>query len=230
MPMVGHCTTEVKLHFKQLNMKHKLIKTDNYLLIVDDSEIKVGDYTYQEAANLISKFNNAYCKKIIAHLPLNNSPILEKVPLLPPFEQEDDVEKMAINEVGVDGEIYNEYDHEIFIKGYNKAKEKYRFTEEDIRKAIEMSRDIKDDSAHDVFTAEDVSGCTEVCTYGWRNRYTDDEIIQSLSQPKMPTRFECEIEFKKEESTGTDLVWGRNVLKETTNSQGQIVWVGKYIY
>ena len=75
-------------------MTHKIIQTENYLIVVDDSEIKVGDYTFQESSNFISKYNNAYSKKIIAHLPLNNSPILEGVDLLPPLE-DDEVEKLA---------------------------------------------------------------------------------------------------------------------------------------
>jgi hypothetical protein len=80
-----------------------------------------------------------------------------------------------------------------FDIGYKQCQEDMfdkKYTEDDVRKAINMARDIKDDSAHDVFTAEDVSGCTEVCTYGWRNRYKDEEIIQSL-QPK--TEWEVEI-------------------------------------
>ena len=67
-------------------MIHKLIKTDNYLLVVDDLEIKEGDWflnTLQKNVykNNIKYYNvdKDYLKKIIAHLPLNNSPILEGV-------------------------------------------------------------------------------------------------------------------------------------------------------
>jgi hypothetical protein len=81
-------------------MKHEIIKTENCLLVVDDSEIKEGDYRLNIQRNTIhfvdeepSYFNkrNDVFKKIIAHLPLNNSPILEGVPLLPPLE--DDVDE-----------------------------------------------------------------------------------------------------------------------------------------
>ena len=76
-------------------MKHDIIPTKNYLLIVDDSEIKEGDW-YLSIDQSIRKadcaWDNIYgpCphKKIISHLPLNNSPILEDVDLLPPLEDE----------------------------------------------------------------------------------------------------------------------------------------------
>jgi hypothetical protein len=79
-------------------MKHKLIKTDNYLLVVDESEIKEGDYylfswmgeqdiqmfkDQEEDKEKHKHFYNTACKKIIAHLPLDVSPILEAIPLLP---------------------------------------------------------------------------------------------------------------------------------------------------
>ena len=66
-------------------MKHKIIKTIDYLLVVDDSEIKEGDWAYWN--NDIQKSDGisfkSVDKKIIAHLPLNNSPVLEEVDLLP---------------------------------------------------------------------------------------------------------------------------------------------------
>ena len=56
----------------QTNMQHKLIKTENYLLVVDDSEIKEGN-TYIRIDNelLFSSLKGSnphivekYCKKI----------------------------------------------------------------------------------------------------------------------------------------------------------------------
>jgi hypothetical protein len=55
------------------------------------------------------------------------------------------------------------------------------------------------------------------------------DFIKSLSQPKMPVGFECEwtpmnpYEYTDEEHLKVKP-------KTTTNSQGQIVWVGKYTY
>jgi hypothetical protein len=59
--------------------------------------------------------------------------------LLPPLE--DEVEKLAeefkssYKKVGV-----TDYEISSFIVGYNKAKEKYKYTEEDLIKAIDMAR------------------------------------------------------------------------------------------
>ena len=76
-------------------MKYEIIKTENYLLAVDDSEIKEGDYRVNIQRGYIklvddnpeyyNKRNDVF-KKVIAHLPLNNAPVLEGVELLPPLE------------------------------------------------------------------------------------------------------------------------------------------------
>lgn len=62
------------------------------------------------------------------------------------------------------------------------------FTVEDMKNAIKMARQMKDDSVDDTFDVEDISGCTEVCTYGWRKKHSDEQIIQSLL-PK--TEWDC---------------------------------------
>jgi hypothetical protein len=194
------------------HMKHKLIKTDNYLLVLDDSEIKeyrlryifdnrqgINGFIHQVSVVLDSKL----CPEIIAHLPLNNSPILEGVFLLPPLEDDGDL----IYE-NTEDSFHKKYDDALhyysFIEGYNKAKEKYKYTEDDLRKAIRMCK----------------------------GEFTIDEIIQSLQQPKYPVAFECEIEV---------CVFGNHTHydpkiedyvkpKTTTNSQGQTQLVGTYIY
>jgi hypothetical protein len=193
-------------------MKHKLIKTENYLLVVDESEIKEGDYVLTNLMEIVV-FNKpstpSLYKKIIAHLPINkiiahlpiNAPILEGVPLLPPLE--DYVEQLA-KKYGIsigDKAGTSAFD---FMRGYDKAKKKYKYTEDDLRKAIRMCK----------------------------GEFTIDEIIQSLQQPKYPVAFECEIEV---------CVFGNHTHydpkiedyvkpKTTTNSQGQTQLVGTYIY
>ena len=69
-------------------MKKELIKIDNYLLVVDDSEIKEGDYGFITSAvmsydAMLKEWNQPLGSKIIAHLPLGDSTIIEGVPLLP---------------------------------------------------------------------------------------------------------------------------------------------------
>ena len=86
-------------------MKLQLIHTDNYLVAVDDSDIKEGDYCIDINSNqyfqcLRNQKDGIYewkdgnswvrlhknCKKITHHLPLNNAPVLEGVELLPRLE------------------------------------------------------------------------------------------------------------------------------------------------
>ena len=95
-------------------MKHEIIKTENYLLVVDDSEIKEGDYRVNIQRGYIklvddnpeyyNKRNDVF-KKVIAHLPLNNSPILRDVDLLPPLEEETDVEKRVLAYIAGDAAV-----------------------------------------------------------------------------------------------------------------------------
>jgi hypothetical protein len=185
-------------------MTHNIIKTKNYLLVVDDSEIKEGDWCYNEYQKTISKFmigvGIGLCKKNIAHLPLNNSPVLEGVPLLPPLE--DEVERLVKEHWEKDKELNNPSS---FKSGYNKGKENYN---------ADLGEFLSD------FYLFATNG--EVCDHEVIN-----EFIQSLQQPKIPVAFECE------ESVDSDSMYVDYVIykpKTTTNPQGQTKWVGKYIY
>lgn len=223
-------------------MKHKLIKTDNYLLIVDDSEIEEGDLCYDSNASPGYKNNkfivqclrtdsksywNKHCKKIIAHLPLNNSPILEDVPLLPPLEIDNDKElhyqKQVMQPYPSDSHSYTGYEKG-FVEGYNKAREKYKFTEEDIRRAWACAY-------MDALSIDEET---------YKPLFFED-FMQSLLQPKMPTHFELETECGFQNELG-DFYYSLNSMvqigkttpicriKTTTNSQGQVMACGKYIY
>lgn len=200
-------------------MKHDIIKTDNYLLVVDESEIKVGDWYY------VPRTNKAYkceydptelemekrfgVREVIAHLPLNGSPILQGVDLLPALEDDVDVEKKAHAAAGYPK---HEGDREKFyIKGYTQAlqdnKDK-KYTEEDIYKAIQYGREV---------------------------HYTNDQpFIQSLSQPKMPIGFECVMEkdfrYNDDGEPFGFKVHNSDKITTTTTPEGHTQWVGKYIY
>ena len=201
-------------------MKH-IIQTENYLLVVDDSDIKEGDYTFQEASNLILKYNNAYSKKIIAHLPLNNSPILEGVDLLPPIE--DEVERLAEKYYGPGD--YGLESKQGFIKGYNKAKAEYKYTEEDLRKAFMKGVSITGEGYNAEYAGGDNPNL-ETEFGNEANKYVNS-IQQSIQQQKMLIGFESEIE--KAEYWYLD---GNKLVKPKTitNSQGINEWVGTYHY
>lgn len=48
------------------------------------------------------------------------------------------------------------------------------YTEEQLIKAIDLAR-LNTDGKEDFYIG-DVSGCTEVCSYDWEEKYTDEEI------------------------------------------------------
>lgn len=212
-------------------MEHKIINTGYYLLIVDDSEIKGKGFRLDLKRNSVGFIDDDIYynerkyefKKIIAHLPLNNSPILEGVDLLPPIE--DEVEKLANEEFPDKSTLgwkdsFSPSERRGFRTGFNKAKEKYKYTEEDLRKAINLAY---------------VSG-------GGGDTYQEckefvSEQLESLQQPKMPVAFECEtvcgnLGCMKMVLNGENSVCcGDNIKpKTTTNSQGLTQWVGEYIY
>ena len=76
-------------------MKHEIIYTEHYELIVSDEEIKEGDFnvpsdfdrtsdisiTSEEDLEVVNDRFNGY-KKVITHRPLKDAPILEGVSLI----------------------------------------------------------------------------------------------------------------------------------------------------
>jgi hypothetical protein len=122
------------------------IETKNYTLAVSNEALKENDYALDLTEDMglkydvfivdkaTLKFANQECKKIIAYQPKGNAPELA-LPLLPEIVVEGEVEKLAII-----NEVYPEYytEYNAFIKGYKAATKTY--SEEDLRKAIELSR------------------------------------------------------------------------------------------
>jgi len=214
-------------NLKRNSMTHNIIKTENYLLVVDDSEVNINQYVYCDLGyiekvmdiidgwiyhtNTLGKNPIKHYKKIIAHLPLNNSPVLEFVPLLPPLE--DEAESLSLKSVNKRGYTTDDY-QDGFEDGYNKAKEKYKYTEEDMVSFADWYHKTQ--------------GLPESNIKYWGKDLF--EVWKSLQQPKMPVAFECEI-FEAKDLKSVDEDWIRlGKHKTTTNSQGQTVLVGKYIY
>jgi hypothetical protein len=190
-------------------MEYKIINIGDYLIIVDGSEIKVGDYItdrykvwkWNDDSSLLGR------KKVISHLPLNNSPILDGIDLLPPIE--DDVEELVKNHWETNKELNNPSS---FKSGYNKHAEKYRYTEKHLDDAISWG--INNGRKGDV-TITDI-----------------DNYIQSLRQPKIPVGFKCEvITMNKGYNEESDYPYQQcDIPKTITNSQGITQLVGEYIY
>jgi hypothetical protein len=192
-------------------MKHELIKTDYHLLVVSDEEIKEDMWFYNPILNVISINSNADgCKKVIAHLPLKDLPVLEGVDLLPPLPQGKDANLSELHKAYADCTDCSIVD---FTIGYNKAKEKYKYTERQLDEAIDWA--ITNGRKGDV-TIMDI-----------------DNYIQSINQPKLPIAFEttCDCQECGANKTNLSLDMGcENKIATTINSQGQTEWVGNYIY
>lgn len=210
-------------------MQTKLIKTKDYLLLLcEKAEIWGGEYIYNSEYQKIIKTSAEYiraldsnntlyliCDKILAHLPLNNAPILEDVDLLPPFE-EVDVEKLAKeqcpewNYSTKSHLAFLKHEREGFIKGYKAAQQSNKqFSLKDIENIL-----IK--YLEEGFISKE---------QGYINPKT---FLQSLSTQQLPKNFVPEIGDEVLNSK-----WGYgsaciSKLKTITNSQGQKVVQGEY--
>ena len=221
-------------------MKYEIIYTEDCALIVSDEEIKPGDFNVPSDCNKSSDISrtseedlvvvndkfNGY-KKIIGHRPFTNAAILEGVPMLPQFSKEKSVvsiaEEILLSHPDFKAEGFSEYQNGRFngiIDGFNKAKETYKFTEEDLETAMLKISE---------YLLESIEN-NKVPNSGEKV----DEIIQSLQQPKLPKYFESEMEkgymLNDDGEPYGFPVHETGKPKTITNSQGQTELVGKYIF
>jgi hypothetical protein len=192
--------------------KEQIIKTEDYLLVVDKNEWD-GNNVLAETKLLdknLTIYNfkpNKGDRKILAHLPLDEAPYLDGVDILPKIE--DEVYRLStefcIKKEGRPKDLTIG-----FIEGYNKAKETYKYTEEDLRKAFQAGE-----------ARWGTNGLIDT-------EPNEDEFIKSINQPKLPIAFECEMEVKEIENAAEVL----NVLipKKSPNSEERTEWVGKYLF
>jgi hypothetical protein len=154
-------------------MKHNLLKTEQYLLVVDNSEIKEGDWFLSKENVVHNNFGwNFGDRKVIAHLPLNDAPDLKGVDLLPPLPTESDVMDKMLDSLFGEVNGSNIHIREVFMTGYKKAKENYKYTEEDMRKAIAFGVSVRDQGLH-------------------LDQFIYDKFFQQLKLPEIPVAFEC---------------------------------------
>lgn len=173
-------------------MKHKLIKADNYLLVVDDSEIKT--WYYDEYSKKVHHSGGAeysrndITKNIVAHLPLNGFAILKDIPLLPPLNVDDDIEELAEQKYSEQSKSYEDdlndpfYNYPKYLKigfmdGYNKAKESERNNLTPFKNLIALIENglLKDTIETNLMIDQEINICKEY--------------LNKQSQPKMPTHF-----------------------------------------
>jgi hypothetical protein len=209
----------------------QIIYIEHYALIVSDEKIENGKYYIHKQIGVFRILQSVGsslpmdAKKVIAHRPLTDAPVLEGVPLLPEFGDEDDTVDNLVKDY-ITEEIRPYLDRNPnqhyrigiyggsdvgFRKGYNKAKETYKYTEEDLRKAFQAGE-----------SRWGTNGLIDT-------EPNEDEIVQSLQQPKRPKYFECKYKpITPHKYTVDDHL--EVELKTITNSQGQTELVGTYYY
>ncbi len=213
-------------------MRHDIIKTDNYLLVVDESvkEIKNGEYFLLGGKHINmwagsgNRIMTELTCKIISHRPFNGAPYLDGLDVLPLLNQEDDIEKL-FNNCWIGKKVdYNTDNGTSFKEGYNIAREKYNLT---LEKLIDMYIE-KTGYGMDMWSKEENETMSTVA-----------DIIESYHQPKLPIAFECEVEPKFKNIGSTKEIKGSGSRiknkyagnpKTFINSEGRTEWVGKYIY
>jgi hypothetical protein len=217
-------------------MKQEIIYTEHYALIVSDEKIVEGSFIYETNIGEVSMVDKWYCEilekgvkvepfvKVIAHRPLEDAPILEGVPLLPKFEDDD----FLNTQIQVVGDNKTMSVSNFFKKC---GKETYKYTEEDLRKAyFKGASDV-----HDKCTVRTWRG-VEVNVDLEKLKECNKQFTQPLQQTKRPKYFECEtthdccgryMNCKGCDATADML----NIrMKTTNNSQGQIELKGEYSY
>ncbi len=215
-------------------MKRNLIRINDYLFVMGDhyksdkfpylviEKLNTGEYSIWQVDNP-NDWDEKTQYQILVHVPLNGAPYLDGLDVLPRLNQDYEVDKLAEerfpikNEAALDIIECLQIKQEVYAEGYNKAREKYKYTEEDLRKGIDMYKG-------SVGVDNDGESCY--------SHLSTEQIIQSLQQPKLPIAFECEMEL---------VYYPANMPKEgeerppyrpktITNYEGRIEWVGKYIY
>ena len=207
---------------------YKIIQTQDYLLVVDENQISVnGEIGYYKDCNVFQTYQSKldltgniykHFKKVLAHLPLNNSPVLEGVDLLA--------------ELPTQLDLYLEIDTECaLLEDVLHGKEGKRISY--IRK---LFGDYK--AATKTYSEGNLQGLIQVLleahTIGTTvfMKRKADEYIQSLNKPKLPVGFEAEYNKSPLEEMMPEME-GRlqfSQVKTIPNEQGIPVWQGTYVY
>jgi hypothetical protein len=215
-------------------MRYPVIKTDSYSLIVNDDKIRMGDYYidgYFFLRNVVvddSEYwsNRKDYKKLIAHRPLNNAPYIDGVAVLPPNWRDsgdkDDVEQLAEEHAehqfkGISDRTSMFECKNDFKSGYQEAREKYKFTEEDMLQAAKYGYEFRDTTSFPEHNFED--SCINN-TKQW---------LKSRQQPKYPIAFES-VDIDVHQDTGLHLKKVGTEPNKITNAEGRIEWVGEWVY
>lgn len=197
-------------------MTYDIIKTDKYLLILGDTFIWEGNEPYFVAEKLVdgrydvfqidnvNDWDTSNQFKILAHLPLS-ADNLKNIPLLPPL-QNDNTERLI-------SEHCNKNIVSVFMIGYNKAKDKYKYTEEDLRKIFSRGWELRER-----YNGSDRNGYEENYPSNWKDMdYEERQDWFYEQELKSLTKYPIGFEFKFLEI-------------RQRNGETKSKWVGNYIY
>lgn len=154
--------------------------------------IKEGDYLFTEDRK--------------AHLPLNGASMLNDLDVLP--EIDDEVEKLAIKYNPVMN-LDNEFIRKAFKAGYEKAKETYNYTKEDIIDAVMLGVCFEDPGVKDISTYEELK----------------ELAIKRVNQPKLPKYFIQQTGLTHCDRCPTGFE-EYGLTKELP--EGRVQWIGEY--
>ena len=185
----------MKYEIKQLNDTNAVIISDEETLS-NNGDYFLGHPNYDKLLkwNMPEKTQHEgkqiWIKKVIATI----SPFeLEGLPMIELPNQEEDVEKLAMDELKDKwGHLYQfgypkkpyptnyEKDLNLIMVGYSKAAQK-QYSEDDMKKAIEMAQKFNVDTQYDEY---------DVMHESFKHIYSEEQIIQSLSTQQFPTSVE----------------------------------------
>lgn len=138
-------------------MIYDIIKVGDYLYAIDSSQIGAGDYWQDKTGDIqhdggermIYHANKTGCKKIIA----STDPFLNDIPLLPSPEGQDDAEQLALKHypyknyngkrIGIDDSHTGEALRGAYCNGYEDAKSKGQYSEEDMYAMFQAGREFE---------------------------------------------------------------------------------------
>lgn len=200
----------------------KLITTNDYLLLVDEegeiktnlwSHLKVGDSYYSKIRDEVTELQpkeKGYDPSgfiLIAYRPLTDEAKELDLPWLPPFKEDEFSKYYQIVFDYVNSGIRN-FGAMMGLYKLKEIAQSKQFSLEDVKKAIDMARE--------TYLEADPEGGNEE----WVG-YTEEQIIQSLSNQKLPS------EFIPEENYGDGALTKYKTIK---NSEGKEEIKGKYVY
>lgn len=200
----------MRVNFKRVSeLRLEIIQIDDQVLLVDKTTIELDHWYFNERAKTILRCSHMNIDSIKSmnqkglHKVCYSTKPLEGLPLL---VIEDEVAKWINESTSTLKDVHTINISKMCLNaGYNKAKETYKFTEEDLKKAIDMARKFPANSSYFPL-------------------HTTDEIIQFLSKKELWIEVE-EKHFRTVKNSEGDVIDHQFTIEpKITNNQIKAVW------